>query len=211
MHMPGSFYFVELDIREPGCYYISMETFSSAEIDNKILELVETIDDIELRKIILRRLKRNTHLVVGAILVDEKKRICLVQEAKGPWAGKWNTPIGHLSRGETIPDGAKREVKEETGYDIELISLLPLQNVRDSADNRTAFRVLYVGKIIGGSPEERNKSDTLGVKWSTISEIEQMERNHELRDTSVLSDVQLYQRGQELPLDIIEEVEYTNQ
>ena len=181
-----------------------MYSYDPIKIDEKILELVETVEDIELQQAILRRLKRNAHLVVGAILTDEGGRICLVQEAKGPWQGKWNIPIGHLDQREAIPDGAKREVKEETGYDIELVSLLPPQN----AHNNNVLRVLYVGRIIGGSPEERNKNDTSDVKWFTISEIEQMAKNQELRDAGTLPDIQLYQQGRELPLDIIKEVEY---
>lgn len=116
-----------------------MYTFDPAIIDAKFSELLATVEDDNLRKAMRRRLKHNSHLVTGAVLVDDVNRICLVQEAKGPWAGKWNLPLGHLEHGETMPEGTKREIKEETGYDIELTALLPLQNT--SCEN--VFRVLY--------------------------------------------------------------------
>ena len=173
-------------------------------INDKIAELVEAVEDYDLREAIRRRLKRNAHLVTGAILVDAENKICLVQEAKGPWAGKWNVPIGHLEHAETMPNGAKREIKEETGYNVELTALLPLQN----ASYENVFRVLYTGKVIGGSPEERVTSDTAAVDWFTFGEIEQKFKNQELRDIGTWHDVLLYQQSVQLPLNIIKEPEY---
>lgn len=181
-----------------------MYTFNPSDINKKFTELITTIEDSDLREAMRRRLKRNSHLVVGAILVNDDK-ICLVQEAKGPWTGKWNIPLGHLETGETMSAGTKREVKEETGYDIELTALLPLQNA--SCEN--VFRVLYVGKVVGGSPEERIKTDTSAVGWFTIEEIQQKLGHQELRDVGAWYDVLLYQNSPQLPLNIIREVEYT--
>lgn len=182
-----------------------MYTFNPAVIDAKFSELLATVEDDNLRTAMQRRLKRNSHLVAGAILADETGKICLVQEAKGPWTSKWNLPLGHLEHGETMPEGAKREVKEETGYDIELTALLPLQNA--SCEN--VFRILYIGKVIDGSPEERIQTDTSAVGWFTLDEIKQKFDNQELRDIGTWHDILLYQNSPQLPLDIIKEVEYT--
>lgn len=182
-----------------------MYTFNQSDIDTKFSELLATVEDNNLREAMRRRLKRNSHLVAGAILVDTDGKICLVQEAKGPWAGKWNLPLGHLEHGETMPNGTKREIKEETGYDIELTALLPLQNA--SCEN--VFRVLYVGKVIGGSPAERIQADTSAVEWFTIDEVKQKLDRQELRDVGAWYDILLYQNSPQLPLDIIKEVEYT--
>lgn len=136
--------------------------------------------------------------------MDENERICLIQEAKAPYAGKWNLPAGHLEYSESMVDGTKREVKEETGYDIELTAMLPPQNA--SCEN--VFRVLYVGKVIGGSPEERAKKDTAAVDWFQTAEIEEKLANDELRDVGAWHDILLYQSGARLPLNTIKEVEY---
>lgn len=181
-----------------------MYTHNPDKINAKFAELLSTVEDNDLREAMGRRLKRNSHLVTGVILLDNDK-ICLVQEAKGPWAGKWNLPIGHLETNETMPAGAMREAKEETGYDVELTALLPLQNA--SCEN--VFRVIYVGKVTGGSPAERLASDTSAVGWFTLAEIKQMLANQELRDIGTWHDIMLYQDAQHLPLDIIKEVAYT--
>lgn len=182
-----------------------MYTFDPDKLNQKFTELINTVDDPNLREVMHRRLKRNSHLVVGAILVNKENKICLIQEAKGPWANKWNLPIGHLEHGEAIPQGAQREVKEETGYDVELTKLLPLQNA--SCEN--VFRILYIGKVISGSPKERIKNDTSAVDWFTFKEIQQKLIEQELRDIGVWYDILLYQNSDRLPLDIIKDVEYT--
>jgi len=63
-------------------------------------------------------------VAVGAVVLDETNRVLLVKhvEAKrgGFWFGKWICPGGKLQRGESLEEGTKREVKEETSLEIEL-------------------------------------------------------------------------------------------
>ena len=181
-----------------------MKTFTAKDVDKKLTELIETINEKDLREAVRQRLKRNFHLVTGAILTNDENKICLVQEAKGPWAGKWNTPLGHLETDEPLPDAAKREVKEETGYDIKLVALLPPKNVT----HENVFRVLYVGKVVGGSPNERLISDTSAVGWFTSAEIEQKLQAGELRDIGTWYDIVNFQNNPQLPLNTIQEAEY---
>ncbi len=197
---------VELDTKTTRYYNILMYTFDQNAIDAKFAELLKTVKDADLRSAMTRRLKRNAHLVAGAILVDNNQRICLVQEAKGPWASKWNLPIGHLEYNETTSAGAKREIKEEAGYDVKFTGLLPPQNVFQGH----TFRILYVGKVIGGSPDERDKNDISAVSWFTIPEIEAMSQNQQLRDPGVMYDVSLYKTGARIPLDTIHETKWGN-
>ena len=80
--------------------------------------------------------------------------------------------------------------------------MLPPQNA--SLDN--SFQVLYLGKIIGGSPDERQKDDISSVKWFTISEIQQLAASQELRDEYALHDILLAKDDCLLPLGTIREV-----
>jgi 8-oxo-dGTP pyrophosphatase MutT (NUDIX family) len=57
------------------------------------------------------------HFTVTAYVIQEKKVLLLLH----PKYQKWLPPGGHLEPGETPPEGVIREVKEETGLDIELI------------------------------------------------------------------------------------------
>lgn len=54
----------------------------------------------------------------GAVVIDNQKKILL---KKDPNRG-WELPGGIVENGETIKEAVIREVKEETGIDIEIVS-----------------------------------------------------------------------------------------
>lgn len=62
---------------------------------------------------------------VGALVVNQKGEILLVGSSK--WGSKLTVPGGHIELGERAEDAIRREVKEETGLDIEPVELLLVQ------------------------------------------------------------------------------------
>jgi 8-oxo-dGTP diphosphatase len=56
---------------------------------------------------------------VGAVTVDENGRVLLVRRARPPLEGHWSLPGGLLELGETLIEGVRREVAEETGLIVE--------------------------------------------------------------------------------------------
>ena len=56
---------------------------------------------------------------VGAVIVEAGK-VLLVKRRYEPLAGRWSIPGGTLELGETLEDGVARELREETGLDIEV-------------------------------------------------------------------------------------------
>ncbi|KAL3508364.1 hypothetical protein ACH5RR_027765 [Cinchona calisaya] len=73
-----------------------------------------------------------THRVgIGAIIVNDKRELLVVQEKNGRLKGKgiWKIPTGVIDQGEDIFAGAIREVKEETGVDTEFVELLAFRQM----------------------------------------------------------------------------------
>ena len=94
---------------------------------------------------------------VGAVIEDEAGRILFVKhipERVGFWQGKWICPGGALESGETIEEGIKREVREETQLEIELLEPLhPFDRIVRS-DDEVSLHVIYLdyrAKVTGGS------------------------------------------------------------
>lgn len=56
---------------------------------------------------------------MGGVVFDELGRVLLVRRAKEPLIGHWSLPGGLLELGETLIEGVRREVAEETGLIIE--------------------------------------------------------------------------------------------
>ena len=62
---------------------------------------------------------------VGALVVNPKGEVLIVRSSK--WADKHTVPGGHIELGELAEDAIRREVKEETGLDINVVKLLLVQ------------------------------------------------------------------------------------
>ncbi len=65
---------------------------------------------------------QNPNMVVGCLPIWEDK-IMLCRRAIEPRKGFWNLPGGYLENGETAEEGAAREVQEEAGIRVAVLSL----------------------------------------------------------------------------------------
>ena len=117
-------------------------------------------------------------VAVGAIIQDNKGRVLLVKhkrERGGYWQEKWICPGGKLEFGEEIKEGIKREVREETNLEIELITpLVPFDRIVKS-DEGTSLHVIYIdyiARLLGG--ELRVDSDVGEALWVEKGNIHQI-------------------------------------
>jgi len=58
---------------------------------------------------------------VGAVVFDVEGRLLLIQRANPPAQGRWSLPGGRVEPGELAEEAVRREVREETGLDVEVI------------------------------------------------------------------------------------------
>ncbi|KAK1435581.1 hypothetical protein QVD17_01347 [Tagetes erecta] len=61
---------------------------------------------------------------VGAIVLNDKREMLVVQEKMGILRGVWKVSTGIIHQDEDITVGVVREVKEETGIDTEFVEVL---------------------------------------------------------------------------------------
>jgi len=142
-------------------------------------------------------------LVVSTVLINEDK-IIMIQEGKEEIYGKWNIPSGRLEMGEKIVDGAIREAKEETGYNVNITDLTGIYNFI-SEFRRQVVVVNFIGEIIGGDLLY-DGTEIIDAKWFTLDEIENL-NDSKLRNPQfvrrIIEDVRNEKR---LPLEIIEDI-----
>jgi 8-oxo-dGTP diphosphatase len=121
----------------------------------------------------------NIMIAVGAVIEDKKGRILLVKHVparRGYWQGKWICPGGKLEEGETIEEGIKREVKEETDLDIELTrQLIPFDRVVKET-NKVVLHVIYIdymARLVAG--KLKPASDVGEGRWVEKKSLSQLE------------------------------------
>jgi mutator protein MutT len=110
---------------------------------------------------------------VGAIIMQDE-RILLVRRSNPPLQGEWSIPGGVVETGETTKEAIVREVREETGLEIEVVRLAEVfeRIVRDRESRVQYHFVLidYLCQVIAG--EAHAASDVSEVRWVRTDELE---------------------------------------
>ncbi len=113
-----------------------------------------------------------THKAGAVVLSKDDPGKVLLLYRDGPNFCDWTVPKGHMEPGESREDTAKREIKEETGLDIELLGLLPDRNY-NTFSGKAAIAHLFLARSLDDSklrPEPGYPRNRL--EWVPISEAE---------------------------------------
>jgi 8-oxo-dGTP diphosphatase len=109
-------------------------------------------------------LPRHSVSVTG-IITDDHGRALLIQRRDNH---HWEPPGGVLELGESIEDGLRREVREETGLDVEPVALTGVYKNM----NRGIIALVFRCKPIAG--ELNTGDETAAFRWVTETEIRQL-------------------------------------
>ncbi len=111
------------------------------------------------------------HVTTGAIVYDENGRILLVKRAgfllEG---GKWAQPGGYLDCNETVEQGIRREVTEETGYEMGEVRLFRvITHPHRRNEERQNVEFVYLGAV--GNKVGEPDSESSDVRWFNLDEL----------------------------------------
>ena len=102
-----------------------------------------------------------------SILVTHNNKILLGKRLAEPGKGKWALPSGYIEFEDDFLTAAIREVKEETGLDIEIVSILNVQSAFLPPEYH--FLGIYLlAQVIGG--RLNSEDDLEDVNWFSLSE-----------------------------------------
>ncbi|MBO0609350.1 NUDIX hydrolase [Myceligenerans salitolerans] len=119
---------------------------------------------------------------VVAIVRDDDGRVLMIHKTDND---RWALPGGGHEPGESIADTVVREVKEETGYDVEVETITGTYTnpnhvmAYDDGEVRQQFSIAFRAHLIGG--ERRTSSESDEVEWLTSDQIDSLNLHPSMR------------------------------
>jgi 8-oxo-dGTP pyrophosphatase MutT (NUDIX family) len=101
---------------------------------------------------------------VVAIVRDDEGRVLLIHKTDNDL---WALPGGGHEIGESIADTVVREVKEETGYDVEVVGI------------SGTYSIAFSARLLGGEP--RTSSESKRVEWVPPADAEELPMHPSMR------------------------------
>ena len=119
---------------------------------------------------------------VVAIVQDEDGRVLMIHKTDND---KWALPGGGHEIGESIAETVVREVKEETGYDVEVETITGTYTdpghvmAYDDGEVRQQFSLAFRAKLLGGSSKTSDESDR--VEWVDSEKLDELDLHPSMR------------------------------
>lgn len=109
------------------------------------------------------------------MLLKKDNKILLIKRGRWPFEGKWALPGGRINDDETAEECLKREMHEETGLDIEIVSFVGLYS-DPARDPRKTIGAAYVVRKKGGKLKAGD--DAKEAKWFPLDGLPELAFDH---------------------------------
>lgn len=112
--------------------------------------------------------------VVGVgVIVWRGDEVLLVRRGREPRKGQWSLPGGAQELGETVREAAVREVREETGLEVEATGIVDVvDSITPGEDGRVRYHYTLVDVLAEWRAGEAAPADDAeAVLWTRLGEL----------------------------------------
>ncbi|MBB6020814.1 ADP-ribose pyrophosphatase YjhB (NUDIX family) [Paenibacillus sp. JGP012] len=131
-------------------------------------------------------MKQHGIMLVVSVSILHEGKVLIIKENKASVRNTWNFPSGRVEYGEELMEAARREAREETGYDVKLTAATGVYNFISSLQQQVVL-FHFLGEIMGGSLK-LDAVEIADAKWITPVELCNSE-SLELRDRDVMKQI----------------------
>lgn len=100
-------------------------------------------------------------------LIFENGKLLIVERGKEPLKGYWSIPGGIVEAGEKLEDAIRREVLEETGLQVEPLSIFEVfERILPDSESRPEYHYVLIDYLCRRTAgEAKAASDASRVAW----------------------------------------------
>jgi len=109
--------------------------------------------------------RQGADIILSQAVIIKDKKVLMVRQYVQRGDIVWNFPGGSIEKGETPEEACIREVREETGYEVQLISQMHFEEEKYT----------YIAEIISGTEgidkSIKDNEDIIEISWIRLSDL----------------------------------------
>jgi ADP-ribose pyrophosphatase YjhB (NUDIX family) len=106
---------------------------------------------------------------ICGLVVDDAERVLLGRRAHEPAAGKWDILGGFMDEFEQPLDTLRRELREETGLEVEPVRFVGAVSDRYGEDGNATLNLCWTARVVSG--EAMPADDVAELRWFAAGEL----------------------------------------
>ena len=141
-------------------------------------------------------MRQEIAITVDAVIFKDLKssaRILLIKRKNDPFKNQWALPGGFLEENESLKMGAKRELLEETGVEVELLKQLKTYGSLNRDPRGRTISIAFIGKVKNGVIIKAG-DDAKAAEWFGLNELPELAFDH----SKIIKDAKKYLRDHKL-------------
>ncbi len=125
---------------------------------------------------------KTSHIFVTTDAVIFRKagisyEILLIKRKNEPFKGRWAIPGGFVDEGEDLPDAARRELREETGLEVEVLTQLGAFGKPGRDPRHHTVSIVFVG-FADENANAVAADDAAEAKWFSVKNLPELGFDH---------------------------------
>ncbi|MBK5192429.1 MAG: NUDIX hydrolase [Flavobacteriaceae bacterium] len=124
--------------------------------------------------------KQNIAVTVDAVIFYRKSdilNVLLIRRKNDPFRDQWALPGGFLEENETMEEGAKRELEEETGLKIEKLQQVSAFGTPGRDPRGRTISIAFVA-LIDAEVKVKASDDAVDAKWFSLNDLPDLAFDH---------------------------------